>query len=83
MHYFCNFTFYFIEGIIHCIARYLICNKNDRQKIRSCMGVQLKRKCKKQKNGLKTCFHHNAIKIVYVRIIFQYYIIQFYKSISI
>ena len=30
---------YFIEGIIHCIARYSICSKNDRSKVRSCMGV--------------------------------------------
>ena len=32
-------TLLFIEGIIHCLARYLICNKNDRHKVRSCMGV--------------------------------------------
>ena len=30
---------YFIRDIIRCIARYLICNKNDRSKVRSCMGV--------------------------------------------
>ena len=42
---------YFIRDIIRCIARYLICNKNDRSKVRSCMGVSLKWewKCKKQK----------------------------------
>ena len=33
------FFLYFIEGIIHCIARYSICSKNDRSKVRSCMGV--------------------------------------------
>ena len=46
----------FIEGIIHCISRYLICNENDRHKVRPCMSFKLKWKCKKQKKRAENLF---------------------------
>ena len=47
---------YFIEGIIHCISRYLICNENDRHKVRSYMSFRLTWKCKKQKTRWELVF---------------------------
>ena len=54
-------------------------------------GRSIEMKMEDTKNAQKTCFYHNTLEIVDVRtylyrnkgIIFQYYIIQFYESISI
>ena len=50
-------------------------------------GRSIEMKMEDTKNAQKTCFYHNTLEIVDVYrnkgIIFQYYIIQFYESISI